>query len=206
MIMGRLVVNAFTSLDGVMQAPGMPEEDREGGFDQGGWQVPYFDEESGQVMSEAIATFGALLLGRKTYEIFAGYWPYAPADDPIAARLNEAPKYVASRTLEAVAWHNSTLLKGDIADEVARLKEAYEEIHTSGSGNLVQSLMKDDLVDQYNVWVYPVLLGSGKRLFAEGTMPTALRLVESRTFGNGAVLLSYQPTGKPEYGSTALSG
>jgi dihydrofolate reductase len=206
MIMGRLVVNAFTSLDGVMQAPGMPEEDREGGFDQGGWQVPYFDEESGQVMSEAIATFGALLLGRKTYEIFAGYWPYAPADDPIAARLNEAPKYVASRTLEAVAWHNSTLLKGDIADEVARLKEAYEEIHTSGSGNLVQSLMKDDLVDQYNVWVYPVLLGSGKQLFAEGTMPTALRLVESRTFGNGAVLLSYQPTGKPEYGSTALSG
>jgi dihydrofolate reductase len=157
-------------------------------------------------MSEAIATFGALLLGRKTYEIFAGYWPYAPADDPIAARLNEAPKYVASRTLEAVAWHNSTLLKGDIADEVARLKEAYEEIHTSGSGNLVQSLMKDDLVDQYNVWVYPVLLGSGKRLFAEGTMPTALRLVESRTFGNGAVLLSYEPTGKPEYGSTALSG
>jgi dihydrofolate reductase len=206
MIMGRLVVNTFTSLDGVMQAPGMPEEDREGGFDQGGWQVPYFDEESGQVMSEAIATFGALLLGRKTYEIFAGYWPYAPADDPIAARLNEAPKYVASRTLEAVAWHNSTLLKGDIADEVARLKEAYEEIHTSGSGNLVQSLMKDDLVDQYNVWVYPVLLGSGKQLFAEGTMPTALRLVESRTFGNGAVLLSYQPTGKPEYGSTALSG
>jgi dihydrofolate reductase len=206
MIMGRLVVNTFTSLDGVMQAPGMPEEDREGGFDQGGWQVPYFDEESGQVMSEAIATFGALLLGRKTYEIFAGYWPYAPVDDPIAARLNEAPKYVASRTLEAVAWHNSTLLKGDIADEVARLKEAYEEIHTSGSGNLVQSLMKDDLVDQYNVWVYPVLLGSGKRLFAEGTMPTALRLVESRTFGNGAVLLSYEPTGKPEYGSTALSG
>jgi dihydrofolate reductase len=206
MIMGRLVVNTFTSLDGVMQGPGMPEEDREGGFDQGGWQVPYFDQESGQVMSEAIATFGALLLGRKTYEIFAGYWPYAPADDPIAARLNEAPKYVASRTLEAVAWHNSTLLKGDIADEVARLKEAYEEIHTSGSGNLVQSLMKDDLVDQYNVWVYPVLLGSGKRLFAEGTMPTALRLVESRTFGNGAVLLSYQPTGKPEYGSTALSG
>jgi dihydrofolate reductase len=206
MIMGRLVVNTFTSLDGVIQGPGMPEEDREGGFDQGGWQVPYFDQESGQVMSEAIATFGALLLGRKTYEIFAGYWPYAPADDPIAARLNEAPKYVASRTLEAVAWHNSTLLKGDIADEVARLKEAYEEIHTSGSGNLVQGLMKDDLVDQYNVWVYPVLLGSGKRLFAEGTMPTALRLVESRTFGNGAVLLSYEPTGKPEYGSTALSG
>jgi dihydrofolate reductase len=206
MTMGKLVVNTFTSLDGVMQAPGMPEEDLEGGFDHGGWQVPYFDEESGQVMTEAIAAIDALLLGRKTYEIFAGYWPYAPADDPIAAKLNEAPKYVASRTLDAVGWSNSTLLKGDIADEVARLKEAHEEIHTSGSGNLVQSLMKDELVDQYNVWVYPVLLGSGKRLFAEGTMPTALRLVESRTFGNGAVLLSYEPTGKPEYGSTALSG
>lgn len=138
-----------------MQAPGMPEEDREGGFDQGGWQVPYFDEESGQVMTEAIMGFDALLLGRTTYEIFAGYWPYAPADDPIAARLNEAPKYVALHTLDAVAWHNSTLLKGDIADEVARPKEAYDEIHTSGSGNLVHSLMKDELVDQYNVWVYP---------------------------------------------------
>jgi dihydrofolate reductase len=203
--MGKLIVNTFTSLDGVMQAPGMPEEDREGGFDQGGWQVPYFDEESGQVMTEAITGFDALLLGRKTYEIFAGYWPYAPADDPIAVRLNEAPKYVASRTLDALGWNNSTLLKGDIADEVARLTEAYDEIHTSGSGNLVQSLMKNELVDQYNVWVYPVLLGGGKRLFGEGTIPTALRLVESRAFGNGAVLLTYEPTGKPEYGSTALS-
>jgi dihydrofolate reductase len=203
--MGKLIVNTFTSLDGVMQAPGMPGEDREGGFDQGGWQVPYFDEESGQVMTEAITGFDALLLGRKTYEIFAGYWPYAPADDPIAVRLNEAPKYVASRTHDAVGWNNSTLLKGDIADEVARLTEAYDEIHTSGSGNLVQSLMKDELVDQYNVWVYPVLLGGGKRLFGEGTIPTALRLIESRAFGNGAVLLTYEPTGKPEYGSTALS-
>jgi len=203
--MGKLIVNTFTSLDGVMQAPGMPEEDREGGFDQGGWQVPYFDEESGQVMTEAITGFDALLLGRKTYEIFAGYWPYAPADDPIAVRLNEAPKYVASRTLDALGWNNSTLLKGDIADEVARLTEAYDEIHTSGSGNLVQSLMKNELVDQYNVWVYPVLLGGGKRLFGEGTIPTALRLVESRAFGNGAVLLTYEPAGKPEYGSTALS-
>ena len=203
--MGKLIVNTFTSLDGVMQAPGMPEEDREGGFHQGGWQVPYFDEESGQVMTEAITGFDALLLGRKTYEIFAGYWPYAPADDPIATRLNEAPKYVASRTLDALGWNNSTLLKGDIADEVARLTEAYDEIHTSGSGNLVQSLMKNELVDQYNVWVYPVLLGGGKRLFGEGTIPTALRLVESRAFGNGAVLLTYEPTGKPEYGSTALS-
>ena len=204
--MGKLVVNTFTTLDGVMQAPGMPEEDREGGFDQGGWQVPYFDEESGQVMAEGMASFDALLLGRKTYEIFASYWPNAPADDPMAERLNKVPKYVASRTLDNVTWENSTLLTGDVDYEVPRLKEAYNEIHTSGSGNLVQSLMKSGLVDQYNLWVYPVLLGSGKRLFGDGTMPTALRLVESKTFGNGAVLLSYQPTGKPEYGSTALSG
>jgi dihydrofolate reductase len=204
--MGKLVVNTFTTLDGVMQAPGMPEEDREGGFDQGGWQVPYFDEESGQVMAEGMASFDALLLGRKTYEIFASYWPNAPADDPMAERLNKVPKYVASRSLDNVTWENSTLLEGDIENEVPRLKEAYNEIHTSGSGNLVQSLMKPGLVDQYNLWVYPVLLGSGKRLFGDGTMPTALRLVESKTFGNGAVLLSYQPTGKPEDGSTALSG
>jgi dihydrofolate reductase len=203
--MGRLVVNTFISLDGVMQAPGMPEEDREDGFDHGGWQVPYFDEESGEVITEALAAFDALLLGRKTYEIFAGYWPYAPADDPIAVRLNEAAKYVASRTLGSVGWKNSTLLKGDIADEVSQLKGRYNEIHTSGSGNLIQSLMRHNLVDQYNVWLYPVLLGSGKRLFADGTTPTALRLVESRTFGNGALLLSYQPTGKAEYGTTALS-
>ena len=203
--MGKLVVNTFTSLDGVMQAPGMPEEDQGGGFDQGGWQVPYFDEESGAVMSEALSAFDAMLLGRKTYEIFAGYWPYAPADDPIAARLNEAPKYVASRSLDSVGWKSSTLLKGDLAEEVARLKEQYNEIHTSGSGNLVQSLMQQGLVDQYNLWFYPVLLGNGKRLFGDGTVPTALRLVESRTFGNGAVMLSYEPTGKPEYGTTALS-
>jgi dihydrofolate reductase len=204
--MGKLIVNTFISLDGVMQSPGMPEEDREGGFDQGGWQVPYFDQESGEVMAQAMAAFDALLLGRKTYEIFASYWPHAPADDPIAAMLNAAPKYVASRTLGSAEWNNSTLIKGDIGDEVTRLKEAYDEVHTSGSGNLVQSLMHHELVDQYNLWVYPVLLGNGKRLFGSGTTPSALRLVQSRTFGNGALQLSYEPTGKPQYGSTALSG
>jgi dihydrofolate reductase len=157
-------------------------------------------------MTEALSAFDAMLLGRKTYEILAGYWPFAPADDPIAARLNEAPKYVASRSLDSVGWKSSTLLKGDLAEEVARLKEQNNEIHTSGSGNLVQSLMQQGLVDQYNLWVYPVLLGNGKRLFGDGTVPTALRLVESRTFGSGAVMLSYEPTGKPECGTTALGG
>jgi dihydrofolate reductase len=138
--MGKLVVNTFTTLDGVMQAPGMPEGDHEGGFDQGGWQVPYFDEESGQVMAEGMASFDALLLGRKTYEIFASYWPNAPADDPMADRLNKVPKYVASRTLDNVTWENSTLLKGSRAqggiqrDPHLRKREPRAEPHEARVG------------------------------------------------------------------------
>jgi dihydrofolate reductase len=145
----------------------------------------------------------ALLLGRKTYETFAAYWPQAAADDPIAARLNSAPKYVASRTLDSVEWTNSRLIEGDVADAVAGLKREHGQIDVIGSGNLVQTLLRHDLVDRLNVWVYPVLLGNGKRLFADGTVPTALRLVESATFPKGAVLLAYQSTGKPTYGSMA---
>jgi dihydrofolate reductase len=201
--MGELMVSMFVSLDGVIQGPGAPDEDREGGFEHGGWQAPYFDEESGEVITGHIAGLEALLLGRKTYEIFAAYWPQAAAEDPIAARLNSAPKYVASRTLDTVEWNNSKLIEGDVADAVARLKREHGQIDVIGSGNLVQTLLRHDLVDRLNVWVYPVLLGSGKRLFADGTVPTALRLVESATFPKGAVLLAYQRTGKPTYGSMA---
>ncbi|HZD74806.1 MAG TPA: dihydrofolate reductase family protein [Actinomycetota bacterium] len=201
--MGELVVNMFVSLDGVMQGPGMPDEDREGGFEQGGWQAPYFDEESGKAIGEHIERLEALLLGRKTYEIFAAYWPRAAGDDPIAARLNSARKYVASRTLDTVEWSNSTLIEGDVAEAVARLKRDHGRIDVIGSGDLVQTLLRHDLVDRLNIWVYPVLLGSGKRLFADGTVPTALRLVESATFPKGAVLLAYQRTGRPTYGSMA---
>ncbi|HZD38074.1 MAG TPA: dihydrofolate reductase family protein [Actinomycetes bacterium] len=201
--MGELVVNMFVSFDGVIQGPGMPDEDREGGFEHGGWQAPYFDEESGKAIGERIARLEALLLGRKTYEMFAAYWPRAAADDPIASRLNSARKYVASRTLDTVEWTNSTLIEGDVADAVARLKRDHDQIDVIGSGNLVQTLLRHDLVDRLNVWVYPLLLGSGKRLFADGTVPTALRLVESATFPKGAVLLAYQRTGKPTYGSMA---
>jgi dihydrofolate reductase len=201
--MGELMVNMFVSLDGVIQGPGLPDEDREGGFEHGGWQAPYFDEESGKVITEHTARLEALLLGRKTYEIFAAYWPRAAASDPIAARLNSAPKYVASRTLDTVEWTNSKLIEGDVADAVAGLKRDHGQIDVIGSGNLVQTLLRHDLVDRLNVWVYPVLLGSGKRLFADGTVPTALRLVESATFPKGAVLLAYQRTGKPTYGSMA---
>ena len=199
--MGELVVNMFTSLDGVLQAPGGPDEDREEGYKYGGWPAPYFDEESGQVIGDGIAGLEALLLGRKTYEIFAGYWPNQSG--PIATRLNEARKYVASRTLKTVEWANSTLIQGDVAEAVARVKGEFGRVDVIGSGNLVQTLLRNDLVDRLNLWVYPVLLGSGKRLFAEGTVPTALRLVESATFSKGAVHLIYERAGKPTFGSMA---
>jgi len=198
--MGRLVVISFLTLDGVMQSPGMPEEDRDGGFVHGGWQVPYFDDDMGAAMPR----LDALLLGRRTYEIFAGYWPYAPGEERGAAELNSAPKYVVSRTLDTVEWQNSTLRRGDLAEGVRRLKDDYDQIVVFGSGNLVQTLTRLGLVDVFNVWVYPVLLGSGKRLFVEGTTPTALRLTDSTVLSSGAVVLSYEPAGAPTYGTTAL--
>jgi dihydrofolate reductase len=199
--MGELVVNMFTSLDGVLQGPGAPEEDRAGGFEYGGWQAPYLDEESGKAISDHIVGLEALLLGRKTYEIFAAYWPQQPAGNPIADRLNSAPKYVASRTLDTVGWTNSKLVQGDVAGAVAQVKGEFGRVDVIGSGNLVQTLLRNDLVDRLDLWVHPVLLGSGKRLFAEGTVPTALRLVESTTFSKGVVHLVYERAGKPTFGS-----
>jgi len=201
--MGKLVINMFLTLDGVMQAPGQPDEDLDGGFEQGGWQVPFFDEESGEVMTRSMDDFDALLLGRRTYDLFATYWPQAPADDPIAARLNSAPKFVASRTLQSADWNNSTVLGGDLTDEIEAIKREYNEIHVIGSGHLVQNLMRNNLVDVYNLWIYPILLGEGKRLFADGTVPTALRRTQSRAFGNGALLVTYEVAGKPAFGTTA---
>ena len=140
--MGALVVNMFTSLDGVLQGPGGPDEDRAGGFEYGGWQAPHLDEESGKVITDHIAGLEALLLGRRTYEIFAAYWPQQPATNPIAARLNGAPKYVASRTLDTVGWTNSRLIQGDVAEAVARLKGEFGRVDVIGSGDLVQTLLR----------------------------------------------------------------
>jgi dihydrofolate reductase len=201
--MGDLVVHMFVTLDGVMQAPGEPEEDMEGGFRHGGWQAPYFDKESGRLIAEHYGAMDALLLGRKTYEIFAPYWSQAPADNPFTKLLNEVPKYVASRSLDRVDWNNSTLLRGDVGDEVARLKGEYGQVHVAGSGDLLQTLFARALVDRINLWVYPVVLGTGKRLFAEGATPAAHRLVESQSFPGGAVLLVYQRAGTPTYGNMA---
>jgi dihydrofolate reductase len=199
--MGKLVVGTFVTLDGVMQAPGGPEEDREGGFEHGGWLPPYFDEGMGQTMDELMNRADALLLGRKTYDIFVSYWPHQSDEDPMAAKLNSVPKYVASRTLESVDWNNATLLRGDLAEEVRRIKDQYGEVHVSGSGNLIQSLLKHDLVDEFQLLVFPVVIGTGKRLFADGTIPRALRLVDSKTSGTGVTIARYERTGDLEYGS-----
>jgi dihydrofolate reductase len=202
--MRKLVLNTFLTLDGVMQAPGGPEEDPSGGFTHGGWSVNYWDDVMFQRMGEAMSKPFDLLLGRKTYEIFAAHWPYV-RDDPFADKLNSATKYVASRTLGKPEWQNSSLLDGDVAEQVARLKEQEgPEIQVHGSSNLIQTLLEHDLVDEYRLWIFPVVLGGGKRLFADGAIPAGLKLVDSATSTTGVLITTYEPAGKPEYGSFAL--
>jgi len=203
---GKLTLTTFLTLDGVMQAPGGPNEDPSGGFRHGGWLVPYFNEAMGQIVSQRFGNADAFLLGRKTYQIFAAHWPRVtdPAD-PIASALNRLPKYVASKTLDQVDWHNSTLVRGDLTDQVAHLKQRYSrEIQVHGSGDLAQSLIANDLVDEYHLWLYPVMLGAGKRLFGSGTVPAALTLAETQTTGTGVVVSIYRRSGKPTYGSFEL--
>ncbi len=197
--MGKLIVNMFVTLDGVIQAPGGPEEDTVGGFKFGGWQQPLSDEKAGQDITNHIAKGDALLLGRSTYDNFAGYWPKQAG--PIADRFNSIPKYVASRTLKKVAWKNASILEGDLAEAVARIKKKHKEIHTWGSSQLVPTLLEHGLVDLFDLHLYPVVLGTGKRLFAEGIVPTTFRLKESEVYPKGAIHLRYEPAGKPEFGS-----
>ncbi len=195
--MNKVIVGTFLSLDGVIQAPGDSQEDTEGGFEHGGWQMPYFDADAARIMSETIATQDALLLGRVTYQIFAAYWPFAPEEDPIAQRLNSIPKFVVSKTLNEVKWNNSHLIKGNVAEEVAKLKQSGSgNLSVVGSGQLAQTLMEHNLVDEYVLWVHPVVLGSGKRLFRDGSPKTALRLVDTKTTSSGVVILTYQPERK----------
>lgn len=196
--MPKVVVGTFLTLDGVMQAPGDPQEDTEGGFTHGGWQMPYFDEDSGKIMNESISQTEALLLGRKTYQIFGAYWPSAPADDPFAQKFNSIPKYVVSTTLDKAEWNNSTLIRKNIPEEVAKLKQQPGSgiISVTGSGKLAQTLMKDNLVDEYVLWINPTVLGSGKRLFENGVIPNNLKLVDSKTTGSGVLVLTYRPDKK----------
>lgn len=202
--MGKLVVTEFVTLDGVAQAPGEPDEDRAGGFTHGGWQAPLMDHETGEAMFAQAKSMDALLLGRRTYEIFAAYWPTAPAEIPFTGLLNGVPKYVASRTLnEPLGWEGSTLLGGDLAEEVAELKGRHDALHVIGSLDLVQSLLRLRVVDRLHLWLYPLTLGAGKRLFAEGTMPAAFRLTESVGHPNGTLQLTYEAAGQPTYGNLA---
>jgi dihydrofolate reductase len=202
--MRKLIVSTFLTLDGVMQAPGGPGEDDDAGFALGGWSVNYWDELMGQVMGEAMSTPFDLVLGRRTYDIFAAHWPRATEEDG-AKPLNDATKYVASRGHPALEWRNSVLIEGDAAGGVAALKEGQgPELQVHGSGNLIQTLLRHDLVDEYRLWVFPVVIGSGKRLFSEGTIPSGLRLVDSKVSTTGVVIGTYEPAGEIVTGSFAL--
>ncbi len=204
--MRKLVVLSFITLDGVMQAPGGPEEDPTGGFKYGGWVFPYFDDFLGKVMDGQMGHPFDLLLGRRTYEIFAAYWPYVKTgEDPIAAGINNAKKYVASRTLTNLEWGDSEIIKGEVPTAVGKLKEQEgPEIQVHGSGVLIQTLLKHDLVDELWLKIFPITLGRGKRLFAEGTVPVGFKLLESENSPNGVIVANYVRAGEVRTRSFAL--
>ncbi|MEU6372106.1 dihydrofolate reductase family protein [Streptomyces sp. NPDC046909] len=204
--MGKLVSQIFVSLDGVYQAPGGPEEDPRGGFSQGGWTAPFDDEDFGRFVTEVFGQVGAFLLGRRTYDIFAGYWPkVTDPDNLIAAQLNTLPKFVASSTLTDPEWANTTVISGDLAKEVTALKERTDgELQLHGSGALLQSLVNLDLIDTFHLITVPVVLGAGRRLFAEGSLPTAFRHRSGLITSTGVSIQTYDKAGRPEYGSFDL--
>ena len=200
--MRKITGSLFQSLDGVIQAPGGPEEDQTG-FRHGGWTFPYFDDALDGPMGRLLGDDYELLLGRRTYEIFAAYWPHADTtDNPIAQKLNALPKYVASTTLDSLEWENSQLIGGDVADAVGKLKEQPgDELQVHGSGALATYLIDHGLVDEYRLLTFPVYLGTGKKLFADGVRPGALRLLNSSTTSTGVVISNYEAAGTPEYGT-----
>ena len=199
--MRRLIVSTFLTLDGVMQAPGGPGEDDNGGFAHGGWSVNYWDEQMGMIMDEAMSVPFDLVLGRKTYDIFAAYWPHA-SEEAGAKPLNDATKYVASRSRPTLEWDRSVLIEGDAAEGVADLKKGDgPELQVHGSGDLIQTLMRHGLVDEYRLWVFPAVLGSGKRLFADGAVPAGLKLIDHQVSTTGVVIGTYEPAGEIVTGS-----
>lgn len=199
--MRKIIVLSFITIDGVMQAPGGPDEDASGGFQYGGWTVPYFDEFLGGVMGEQMDRPFDLLLGRKTFEIFASYWPHHEDE---GAGINAATKYVTSQTLTTHDWHKTVFLKGDVVAEINKLKaQDGPDLQVHGSGDLIQTLLKHDLVDELWLKIFPIVLGTGRRLFADGTIPAAFTLIDSKASPNGVIIASYQRAGELKTGSFA---
>jgi len=201
--MRKLIVSTFLTLDGVMQAPGGPGEDDSDGFAHGGWSVNYWDDTMGEVMAAAMAVPFDLVLGRKTYDVFAAHWPHVSEEDG-GKPLNDATKYVASRSRPSLEWSKSVLIEGDAAEGVAALKQQDgPDLQVHGSGNLIQTLLRHSLVDQYNLWVFPLVIGSGKRLFSDGAIPSGLTLVESKVSTTGVMIGTYVAAGEIVTGSFA---
>jgi dihydrofolate reductase len=201
--MRKIIVLSFITLDGVMQAPGGPEEDTSGGFSYGGWTVPYFDEFSGKVMNEQMARPFDLLLGRKTYDIFAGYWPHHNNEnDPIASGINKAKKIVVSHSPLTSNWSGSVLLQGDVVKEIKKIKaQDGPELQVHGSGNMIQTLLKHDLIDEFWLKIFPLTLKTGKRLFAEGTIPANFKLIDVKISPRGVIFVNYERAGAVKTGS-----
>jgi dihydrofolate reductase len=203
--MRKLVVTTFMTLDGVMQSPGGPDEDPEGGFEHGGWSVNYFDDAVMQEMGEFMGKPFDLVLGRRTYELFAAHWPNASEEEG-AKPINEATKYVASRTLRSVDWQNSHILEGDVADAIASLKqEDGPELQVHGSGHLVQTLIRNGLIDEFHLLIFPLVLGKGKRLFEGGTVPSGLELIDHKVSSSGVMMATYRPSGEVVTGEFAVA-
>jgi dihydrofolate reductase len=200
--MRKLIVLSFISLDGVMQAPGSPDEDVSDGFSFGGWTAPYFDEAAGEVMAEQMTPPFDLLLGRKTYDIFASYWPYQDSTNPVAAVFNPAKKYVVSMQSRDLPWQNSELITGRVVEQIRALKrQEGPDLQVHGSSTLIQMLLRNDLVDELWLKIFPVTLGAGKRLFGQGTIPLAFDLIESKATPSGVIIASYRRAGDVQLGS-----
>lgn len=201
----RLTLTTFLTLDGVMQSPGAPDEDRGGGFEHGGWLIPYADDDMGRFISETFAQADGFLLGRKTYEIFSGHWPHVTDENPVAAALNRLPKHVVSTTMASLSWAGATVVRGELIEQVTELKaQPGRELQIHGSGQPARTLMAHNLIDEYRLWIYPVVVGGvGMRLF-DDPAPAALRLTDTRTTASGVSILTYQPAGELQHGSFAL--
>ena len=202
--MRKIIITTFVTLDGVMQAPGGPEEDPTGDFKYGGWSFHYWDDSMGKVMDEFISKPFELLLGRKTYDIFAAHWPHVK-NEPIADKFNSTKKYVVSNSLEKTNWNNSFIVNDNVIEKIKDLKkENGPELQVHGSSNFIQTLIKNNLVDEYHVWTFPITVGNGKRLFGDGTIPINLKLIKSKTSSTGVIMSVYEPAGEIKIGSFAL--